>query len=78
MGEQLEQLDLDLQAANDTIIAMQQPAPPPPPGAMEGDEEDAQSGMDSEDGAQYSGAGAPRTPDSSVGSGSSVGNLDDF
>jgi hypothetical protein len=52
MGEQLEQLDLDLQAANDTIIAMQQPAPPPPPpGAIEGDEEDAQSGMDNEDGA---------------------------
>ena len=76
--EQLEQFDIDLQVANDTIIALQQPVPPPPPGAMEGGQEDAQSGMDSEDDAQHSATGAPGAPESSMDSASSAGNLDDF
>jgi hypothetical protein len=46
MDGQLEAMDQDLEAANELILMLQQPAPPPAPGAMEGDQDDAQSMVD--------------------------------
>jgi hypothetical protein len=43
MDGQLEAMDQDLEAANELIEMLQQPVPPPAPGAMEGDQDDAQS-----------------------------------
>jgi hypothetical protein len=45
MDGQLEAMDQDLEAANELIQVLQQ-APPPAPGAMEGDQDDAQSMVD--------------------------------
>jgi division protein CdvB (Snf7/Vps24/ESCRT-III family) len=42
MDGQLEAMDQDLEAANELIQVLQQPAPPPALGAMEGDQDDAQ------------------------------------
>jgi hypothetical protein len=46
MDGQLEAMDQDLEAANELIQVLQQPAPPPATGAMEGDQDDAQSMVD--------------------------------
>jgi hypothetical protein len=46
MDGQLEAMDQDLEAANELIQVLQQPVPPPAPGAMEGDQDDAQSMVD--------------------------------
>jgi hypothetical protein len=46
MDGQLEAMDQHLEAANELIQVLQQPAPPPAPGAMEGDHDDAQSMVD--------------------------------
>jgi hypothetical protein len=46
MDGQLEAMDHDLEAANELIQVLQQPAPPPAPGAMEGDQDDTQSMVD--------------------------------
>jgi hypothetical protein len=46
MGGQLEAMDQDLEAANELIQVLQQPVPPPAPGAMEGDQDNAQSMVD--------------------------------
>jgi hypothetical protein len=46
MDGQLEAMDQDLEAANEMIQMLQQPVPPPAPGAMEGDQDDAQSMVD--------------------------------
>jgi paraquat-inducible protein B len=46
MDRQLEAMDQDLEAANELIQVLQQPVPPPAPGAMEGDQDDAQSMVD--------------------------------
>jgi hypothetical protein len=46
MDGQLEAMDQDLEAANELIQMLQQPAPPLAPGAMEGDQDDAQSLVD--------------------------------
>jgi chromosome segregation ATPase len=46
MDGQLEAMDHDLEAANEMIHMLQQPVPPPAPGAMEGDQDDAQSMVD--------------------------------
>jgi hypothetical protein len=39
-------MDQDLEAANELIQVLQQLAPPPASGAMEGDQDDAQSKVD--------------------------------
>jgi hypothetical protein len=46
MDGQLEAIDQDLEAANEMIQMLQQPVAPPAPGAMEGDQDDAQSMVD--------------------------------
>jgi hypothetical protein len=46
MDGQLEAMDQDLEAATELIEMLQQPVPPPAPGAMEGDQDDAQSMVD--------------------------------
>jgi hypothetical protein len=46
MDGQLEAMDQDLEAANELIQVFQQPVPPPAPGAMEGDQDGAQSMVD--------------------------------
>jgi hypothetical protein len=46
MDGQIEAMDQDLEAANELIEMLQQPVPPPAPGAMEGDQDDAQSMVD--------------------------------
>jgi hypothetical protein len=46
MDGHIEAMDQDLEAANDLIQVLQQPVPPPAPGAMEGDQDDAQSMVD--------------------------------
>jgi hypothetical protein len=43
MDGHLEAMDQDLEAANELIEMLQQPVPPLAPGAMEGDQDDAQS-----------------------------------
>ena len=75
MTEQVELMDQDLEAANGLIIVLQQPPPPLFPGAMEGNPNDAQSGMDSESATPHPAPGVPASPESSA---ASVGNLDDF
>jgi hypothetical protein len=46
MDGQIEAMDQDLEAANELIQVLQQLVPPPVPGAMEGDQDDAQSMVD--------------------------------
>jgi hypothetical protein len=46
MDGQLKAMDQDLEAANELTLMLQQPVPPPAPGAIEGDQDDAQSMVD--------------------------------